>query len=312
MAGRVDLRRFPLARAVEVWLESNARGVKRSTRFRFEGRTWASIDFSGSDLRQLDARGMAFVDCVFDRANLRNAIFCEVSVRSCSFLDAEMRGCYLSLSVGREGGSFFEDADFSGARFGGADVKQARFSRCNLSFSRWGQVCFIGCEFIDVRFGGPMSDVGFDARRLPEDKHRGYPAAPVDGPTFERVSFESASFRYVGFDGCVIGEVAWPASPLLVGIDNYAELLGVARRIATEEGERYLDSMDLKFSLSTSGFQVHPQATYVDVLDADQPPARTDFFRVLSVLVRASEELGRPGPYYLNSDQPFQMPSSAF
>lgn len=94
-----------------------------------------SRDFSGHDLRSLDAshRDMQRLRAV--GSLLRDADFRHCDLRRADFSNANLSNAH------------FQGADLRGARFLGADVEGANFSGADLRQAEWSGASLIGCSF---------------------------------------------------------------------------------------------------------------------------------------------------------------------
>lgn len=97
----------------------------------FSGQELRSIDASDRDLENLNAKRASLRDANFTRANLTNADFTNANLSNAHFHNANLRG------------ACFVDADVEGADFSGADLRDVDFSGCSV----------IGASFYSQRDG---------------------------------------------------------------------------------------------------------------------------------------------------------------
>jgi uncharacterized protein YjbI with pentapeptide repeats len=95
------------------------------------GVNWRRCNFDTLDLREVDLEGATLRSSSFLRADLRNSRLVEVEGYRAKFINAELEGAVL------DGGTFFQ-ADFTKAKMKnvsliGADLRSARLFRADLT-----------------------------------------------------------------------------------------------------------------------------------------------------------------------------------
>lgn len=91
---------------------------------------YAAVNFSNADFSK-PLCGFTFTDCSFVNANMR-----EAEIHGCEFIDCDMRGADLSLSIIKNT-VFTSDVEYSldllGANIEYADIIDSKFRRCNMA-----------------------------------------------------------------------------------------------------------------------------------------------------------------------------------
>lgn len=91
---------------------------------------YTAVNFSNADFSK-PLCGFTFTDCSFVDANMR-----ETKIHGCEFIDCDMRGVDLSLSVIKNT-VFTSDVEYSldllGANIEYADIIDSKFRRCNMA-----------------------------------------------------------------------------------------------------------------------------------------------------------------------------------
>ena len=120
----------------------------------------SQLDFSGHDLRSLEASRRALDGLKATSALLRDANF-----RGASLTEADFSGANLS-------NAHFQDANLVGARFFGADIEGANFEGANLAGADFSKASLIGASFCDGDSDNPDRQANitpstkFDAEQL--------------------------------------------------------------------------------------------------------------------------------------------------
>ncbi len=153
-----------------------------------------NLDFSEAQLDHLRLHGVALRNCLFDGAKCRDWRGWQLSVQDCSFVHADLR----DTALGTWGNSY-RGVEFRGADLRGTSCRGATFISCDFSDARLDKVEFVGCQLVDTRFAGRLSEVSF--------------VAATDQPehgSMENIDFTDASLRWVTFRGLPLSTVRLP------------------------------------------------------------------------------------------------------
>jgi uncharacterized protein YjbI with pentapeptide repeats len=244
MAGRVDLRGFPmpqpspLAReaarrglaAIRAGTMDPAEGLGRLERVELVGVTLRGLDLSGALLDKVTIRDCVVEDCVLDEVHGHRLGIAWSRVRDTSFRDADLRDG--GLGSWRDGtGPEFDRVDFSGADLREWGQVTARFGDCDFSGARLDECNFVRCGLVRCRFSGVLQEVLF---------YGGRPAGDDEAPDHvEDVDMSGAVFRHVSFRGFDVDSVRLPDDPALRVVRQWPDVVRVAIGMLEGREDKY-------------------------------------------------------------------------
>lgn len=160
--------------AADPWLEQ--RFLAASLTRREMAEALVRRDFSGRDLRSIDARGHELTGLVARDALLRNADF-----RDCQLQRAVFDGANLS-------NAHFERADLRGASFAAADVEGANFAGADLRGAN-----FSGASLVGASFGAAEAEAGGSPHAAKIDRSTQFDLASLDQLVPAEAAFVAAA-----------------------------------------------------------------------------------------------------------------------
>ena len=150
-------------------------------------------------LRGLDQRGVRIVrarwtgcrisECSFADAVLDDLRIWDTQVSDCSFAGASLRGAVIG-SWHKKRRNEWRQVSFAGADLRGAVLIGALFDGCDFSGARLDGVHFEQCDLRNSTFAGPLREVIFDCRPLPDR-----PTAVLSNLSFAAATFQHVEFR---------------------------------------------------------------------------------------------------------------------
>ncbi len=109
--------------------------------------------FRDFDWAELDAEGVEFRNCTFDKARFNDTIFNDATFHDCIFQDCWFHQSNLD-SAEFVDCTFFNGSSAIGADFSHANMQNIRFEKCNLSTSRFASAILYGAHFEDCTAQG--------------------------------------------------------------------------------------------------------------------------------------------------------------
>jgi uncharacterized protein YjbI with pentapeptide repeats len=259
--GRVDLRllALPIPQRLERYAADRWFVEELHGHLIFRGQNLVDLDLTGAQMQGLRFFDAEIVNCRLDRGWCQDWRLWNTSVRSSTFVRADLRGSVLgSWHNGLR--NRWSDVDLSSADLRGVVSDSAVYDGCDFSRAKLGGLRFAQCTLTDCRFAGHLRGVVFDGRSI--EGH----AVPEP---LRRVDFSETVFTDVSFKGYQLEGVMLPDDPDLLVINNFR---CVAERILTEleasiGPDRNQRMLLAEFRGRLKGFRAEKEAEVLNLAD---------------------------------------------
>jgi len=195
------------------------------------GTSWAGLDISNENLREINFGCASFDSCTFRSVNFLDCYFDFVELVDCTFINCSLRGA--SFDSASASGTLFQGCDINNAEFDGAQLTGARFIGCYgaavFSSALLDGAIFDVCDLTKSTFYRADLDNSQFTYCLLENVNVNYETRAW-AASFEDCDLTDTSLKYVaGFTSIDLKGIT--ISPYLLGSSFVKEMNGVTKKV---------------------------------------------------------------------------------